>query len=75
MTGHTLIPSIELNPAEPLWKRVPTRDADGTRLSDFMMIIPKLRARPRARVDRTAAEIQGVLARYQKVVVFADLNL
>lgn len=40
-----------------------------------MMLIPRLRARPRARVDRTTAAIQSVLRRYDKVVVFADLNL
>jgi hypothetical protein len=61
--------------SEPLWKRVPTRDDDGTRLSDFMMIIPKLRKRPRTYVQRVVEEIQCVLHHYHHVVVFADLNL
>lgn len=65
----------QLDPAEPLWKRVPTRDADGRPFSDFMMLIPRLRSRPRHVMEATIAEIQGVLDHYRRVVVFADLNL
>lgn len=64
-----------LNPAEPLWKRVPTRDAEGHPLSDFMMLIPRLRTRPRHVLEATISEIQTVLEHYRRVVVFADLNL
>lgn len=64
-----------LLPGEPLWKRVPTRDTDGTRLSDFMMIIPRLRDRPREVLEATVQRIEEVLHCYQDRVVFADLNL
>ena len=63
------------DPAEPLWKRVPTRDHDGRPFSDFMMLIPRLRSRPQHILQATIGEIQGVLEHYRKVVVFADLNL
>jgi hypothetical protein len=75
VTVRTLTPTIGLDPAEPLWKRVPTHDDSGGLLSDFMMIIPKLRSRPQQRLHRTIAEIQRVLDAYHKAVVFADLNL
>lgn len=67
--------AAHMDPAEPLWKRVPTRDADGRPFSDFMMLIPRLRSRPRQVMESTIAEIHGVLEHYRKVVVFADLNL
>ena len=66
---------ITLEPAEPLWKRAPTRGEDGRPLSDFMMIIPGLRQRPAAHLEETIAAIQEVLSFYHRVVVFADLNL
>jgi len=64
-----------LAPAEPLWKRVPLRDADGCLLTDFMMLIPRLGQRPREQVERTVRRLQQVLESYRHVVVFADLNL
>ncbi len=67
--------AAKLDPAEPLWKRVPTRDTEGRPYSDFMMLIPRLRTKPRPILDATIAEIQGVLEHYRRVVVFADLNL
>jgi hypothetical protein len=75
MNNRLLTPGMELDPAEPLWKRVPTRDDNGGPLSDFMMIIPKLRTKPRELIHRTIEEIQKVLEQYQRAVVFADLNL
>ena len=64
-----------LQPAEPLWKRVPTRTDDGRPLSDFMMLIPGLRKWPRVRQEMTVTAIQQVLDHYHQAVVFADLNL
>lgn len=64
-----------LQPAEPLWKRAPTHDEDGVALSDFMMIIPRLRDKPRHVLENTIQRIDSVLRCYQKSVVFADLNL
>lgn len=60
---------------EPLWKRVPTRDADGKPLTDFMMLIPKLRSWPKHRVEDVMQRIQGVLAGYGEQVEYADLNM
>jgi len=62
-------------PSDPLWKRVPTRDAEGRPLADFMMLIPRLREKPEHALRTTLGEIETVLAAYDPVVVFADLNL
>ena len=64
-----------LMPAEPLWQRVPTRDADGKAYSDFMMLIPKLGKKPREMIQATVNNLESVLACYQNDIVFADLNL
>jgi hypothetical protein len=61
-------------PAEPLCRLVPTRDTDGKRLIDFMMLVPKLRDRPEIYIQATFGHIQQVLGRHAEVV-FADLNL
>lgn len=61
-------------PGLPLWQVAPTRDVAGRRLTDFMMLIPRLRSRPRAEIERASRDIQAVLALHQDVV-FADLNL
>ena len=65
----------QLSPAEPLWKRVPTRDDEGRPVSDFMMLIPKFRSWPQERAERAVLEIQTVFEQFSQVVVFADLNL
>jgi hypothetical protein len=62
-------------PSEPLWKRVPSRDASGKPFSDFMMVIPKLRSRPPHTIREVVNKIESVLATYENYVVFADLNL
>lgn len=61
-------------PGSPLWQRAPTRDSEGRRLTDFMMLIPRLRSRPAAEIERVSRDIQRVLALHRDVV-FADLNL
>jgi len=65
---------VESGPGLPLWQVAPTRDVAGRRLTDFMMLIPRLRSRPRAEIERASRDIQAVLALHQDVV-FADLNL
>ena len=72
---RSLIQPASIVPAEPLWKRVPTRDDTGQLLSDFMMIIPKLHSKPSHLLQDTIDKINHVLARYKRIVVFADLNL
>ena len=70
----TLTTVPESGPGLPLWQMAPTRDSSGRRLTDFMMLIPRLRNRPPAEIERAARDIQAVLALHQDVV-FADLNL
>jgi hypothetical protein len=72
---NPLAAGLLLEPAEVLWKRVPTRAADGRPLSDFMMILPRLRDRPRAQIVETLTAIGFTLHQYGEVVVFADFNL
>ncbi len=61
--------------AEPLWNHVPTSDNEGQRLSDFMMLIPKLRKQPPSHIQHVIKQIEEVLYFYRHAVVFADLNL
>ena len=65
----------EISAAEPLWSHVPTCDSEGQRLSDFIMLIPKLRKQPQAHIQHVLQQIHGVLELYRHAVVFADLNL
>jgi hypothetical protein len=65
---------LTMDPAEPLWKVVPTRDEDGQPLSDFMMLIPGLRSRPEHQIQARLDEIHCALVQFQEVV-FANLNL
>ena len=74
-TRYSLPDALELIPAEPLYKRAPRRDEHGRPLSDFMMIIPKLRTRPQHLIQDTIRKIESVLGRHGNTVVFADLNL
>lgn len=71
---HPLGKALSINPGEPLWKRVPTRDESGKLLADFMVLIPQLKTRPSQYVQAAAAYIKAVLTRYDEVV-FADVNL
>ncbi|MGA7180091.1 MAG: hypothetical protein WBX11_10945 [Thiobacillaceae bacterium] len=66
--------AFQVNPGEPLWKRVPTHDDSGKLLADFMVLIPKLKSRPRHYIESAATYINAVLLRYDEVV-FADVNL
>lgn len=75
MRIHTSAPLAAVPaPALPLWQLAPTHDASGHLLTDFMMLIPRLRSRPALEIERASRDIQAVLALHQDVV-FADLNL
>lgn len=69
-----LASASEAVPGLPLWQVVPSRDQTGNRLTDFMMLIPRLRSKPAAEIERASRAIQTVLSLHQEVV-FADLNL
>ena len=66
--------SAASSPGLPLWQLAPTHDASGRLLTDFMMLIPRLRTRPPLEIERASRDIQAVLALHHDVV-FADLNL
>jgi hypothetical protein len=67
--------SIDLSPAEPLWKIAPTRDENGNRVSDFLMIIPRLRHKPEHHIKRTLDDIDRVLKQFQSDIVFANMDM
>jgi len=75
MGRRDLKPGLLIEPCEPLWKRVPTRDEAGRAVSDFMVLIPRLRQASAQRIDAVCGELQQVLEYYADSVVFADLNL
>ena len=70
-----IINTLECSPNTPLWQRAPTKDSDGTYLSDFMMIIPRLKKRSTSHKRKTLNAVIDVLQRYEEIVVFADLNM
>lgn len=73
--AETLLFSSGLLPAEPLWKRLPARDEEGRRLTDFMMVIPGLNKMHHDSSARIMVKLEEVLGYYRNVVLFADLNL
>lgn len=75
LVGDRALSRPLLEPADPLWKRVPTRGDDGRLLTDFMMVIPGLRLKHRAEIIGIIERLQRVFDCYRHAVVFADLNL
>jgi len=61
--------------AEPLRKRAPSHDERGRPLSDFMMLIPGLRDKPKHLIDHAIQDVHIVLTQYSHAVVFAEFNL
>jgi len=61
--------------AEPLRKRAPTHDEHGRALSDFMMLVPGLREKPKHLVDAAIRDMHIALTHFSDVVVFAEFNL
>ena len=67
--------SVDLAPAEPLWKLAPTHDQDGGPVSDLLMIIPKLKTRPEQYIKDTLANIEFALKQFSNEVLFANLDM
>jgi hypothetical protein len=67
--------SIDMSPAEPLWKIAPTRDENGDRVSDFLMIIPRLRQKPDIHIKRTLNDIERALKQFNTDIVFANMDM
>lgn len=57
-----------------MWKIVPTRDEHGKLLSDFMMLIPKLRDQSPDFIQNTLNCIAGILRPHTEVK-FVNLNV
>lgn len=65
----------KISPAVPLHEIAPTRDENGKPLSDFMMIIPKLKYQSEDYIQSTLNQIDKVLNYYNKQIIFVDLNM
>jgi len=75
MKDKDLTVSIGLTPAEPLWKIAPTRDNEGNRASDLLMIIPKLKSKPKHYIQNTLSEIEIALNQFKDLVLFANVDM
>ena len=64
-----------MSPAEPLWKIAPTRDENGKRVSDLLMIIPRLRHKPDHHIRRTLTDIDLALKQFTTDIVFAHMDM
>lgn len=67
--------SLNLAPAEPLWKLAPTRDKDGGPVSDLLMIIPRLKSRPELYIKDTLANIEFALKQFNNDILFANMDM
>ncbi|MEE9350922.1 MAG: hypothetical protein V3U78_01575 [Thiotrichaceae bacterium] len=74
-SNFSLMNTLEIEPSEPLWQRVPTKDEDGNYLSDFIIIIPKLNKQRKMYISSTIDKLAQVLNFYKNTIVFADLNM
>jgi hypothetical protein len=75
MDTTTLKLSLDITPAQPLWKLAPTKDKDGGPVSDVLMIIPKLKTRPEHYIKDTLANIEFALKQFSNEVLFANLDM
>lgn len=73
--GKQLHKALQIEPNESLWKRVPKHCEDGKPLGDFMMLIPGLNKKTPADIQERLSGISAVLCLFEKIVVFADLNM
>lgn len=72
---HSVLTKSNFQSAEPLWKRVPTRDHTGKPYNDFMMLIPGLKNFEPLHLRETINKMEEVLKLYEKDIIIADLNL
>jgi hypothetical protein len=72
--GYWLRTGLALAPGIPLWKVAPTRDADGTSLCDFMVLVPRLKSRHACYIRNAQSYMASVLEHYSEVV-FANLDM
>ncbi len=67
--------SLSINPAEPLWRIAPTRDKAGNRTSDLLMIIPRLKSKPRHHIQRTLSEIEIALTPFRQLILLVNVDM
>lgn len=75
MKEKALTLSSGLHAAEPLWKIAPTRDEAGNRASDLLMIIPRLKTRPRHHIQRTLSEIEIALQPFHQLILLVNVDM
>jgi hypothetical protein len=75
MDNKELKLSIDIEPAQPLWKLAPTRDEEGGPVSDLLMIIPKLKTKPEQYIKDTLANIEFALKQFSNEVLFANVDM
>ncbi len=63
-----------LLPGNPLWQRVPTRDASGRACIDFMLVIPGMKRCGAARKQARVVLLRDALAPFESSLVFVDFN-
>ena len=74
MSDRRVLTRARVEPSEPLWRRVPSKDAEGRNLFDFMMLIPRFKDWPAVRRERAMDELADLFDEYSGRVVFAELN-
>ncbi len=75
MAEKNLTLTTSISPAEPLWKLAPTRDENGDPVSDILMIIPKLKHKPKHYIKRTLKDIETTLQQFSNIVLFANMDM
>lgn len=71
----SLVKATELQAAEPLWQRVPTRTEYGELTADFMMLIKRLKQFHLQKQQQIYNQLQYILNSYAAVVLFAEVNV
>ena len=71
----SLIKATELQTAEPLWQRVPTRTEHGELTADFMMMIKRLKQFHLQKQQQIYNQLQHILNSYAAVILFAEVNV
>ncbi|MBI1422545.1 MAG: hypothetical protein GC149_03690 [Gammaproteobacteria bacterium] len=73
--NDSLIKTIPLQAAEPLWQRVPTRTEYGELTADFMMLIKRLKLFHQQKQQLIFNQLNHILNAYASVILFAEVNV
>lgn len=71
----SLIKTMAIQTAEPLWQRVPTRTEYGELTADFMMLIKRLKQFHQHKQQQILTQLHEILHGYESVVLFAEVNI